>query len=585
MPLNRPPRPSRGPHRTGSRRAVLPALLALLAAGCAGSTPVVDGPAPPPPAPAEAPVAPADAPPSPADEAGAVAPSPEGGDSLAGPRMAPRRWWHLTMLAESGPTAVPGAGVDAAHELLAGRSPLREVVVAVIDGGVDIQHEDLDGVLWVNEDEVPGNGVDDDANGYVDDVHGWSFLGSPGGGSVDYDTYELTRLYAACTGGAAAAGLPSPGPDACAGIEAEYAEQRAETEAMAAQVTQIEQVYPVILQILGNAVGAEPTPENVAALASPNQQVMAARQAYLQLAAAGIDAEALAEQGESLRGQAEYGLDPQFDPRPVVGDDWLEYGDRSYGTPDVEGPDPAHGTAVASVIAAERDNGLGIEGVAAGARIMVIRAVPNGDERDKDVANAIRYAVDNGAHIINMSFGKDYSPGRDAVAEAIRHADESGVLMVHAAGNDGEDLAEAPNFPTRAYPGGGAASHWIEVGASAWTTVDSVAAVFSNYGAEHVDVFAPGQAIYAAAPDDDYGPNDGTSLAAPVVTGAAALLMAYFPELDAADVRAIILETATDLRAQTVVRPGEAGDPVPFAALSATGGIVNAEAAVRRALE
>jgi subtilisin family serine protease len=547
---------------------------------------VVD-PAPRTPAETAAPAgAPASGEPAAADTAAATPPSQQRpAQEPTGPRAAPRRWLHMSLLTESGPTAVPGAGVDAAYALLAGRSPAREVVVAVIDGGVDIQHEDLDGVLWVNEDEVAGNGVDDDGNGYADDVHGWSFLGSAGGESVDDDTFELTRLYAACTGGAAAAGLASPGEERCPEIEAEYAEERAETEALAQQITQIEQVYPIILQILGQAVGAEPTPENVAALRSPNMQVMQARQAYLELSAAGIDAEELAHQGESIRAQAEFGLDPDFNPRPLVGDDWLDYDDRDYGTPDVEGPDPSHGTAVASVIAAERDNELGVEGVASGARIMVVRAVPNGDERDKDVANAIRYAVDNGAHIINMSFGKRFSPGREAVAAAIRYADERGVLMVHAAGNDGEDLAQEASFPTRSYPGGGQADLWIEVGASAWTTVDSIAAVFSNYGADQVDLFAPGQAIYAAAPDDDYGSNDGTSLAAPVVSGVAALLMAYFPELEAADVRRILLETATDLRVQTVVRPGEAGGPVPFGDLSVTGGVVNAEAAVRRALE
>ncbi len=201
------------------------------------------------------------------------------------------------------------------------------------------------------------------------------------------------------------------------------------------------------------------------------------------------------------------------------------------------------------------------------------------------MANAIRYAVDNGADIINMSFGKAFSPGREAVAAAIRYADESGVLMVHASGNDGEDLALAPNFPTRTYPDGGQAALWIEVGASAWTSVDSVAAVFSNYGAREVDVFAPGQNIYAAAPDDEYGFHDGTSLAAPVVSGIAALLMAYFPDLEAAEVRSILLETATDLSLQAVVLPGETGGVVPFGDLSVTGGIVNAAAAVRRAMQ
>ncbi|MEN8375497.1 MAG: S8 family peptidase [Gemmatimonadota bacterium] len=590
----RGPATASAPHCVG----VFAAFTLLLTSACAGSVqaPSATGPAPVPPAPPATAGAAAggDAAAeqrSTQDEAGAGEEATNGaavtgeGGAPAGPRVAPRRWWHMSTLAEAGPTAVPGAGLDAAHELLADRSPQRVVIVAVIDGGIDIQHEDLDDVLWINEAEVPGNGADDDGNGYIDDVHGWSFLGRPDGQSVDYDTFELTRLHAACTGGAAAAGLESPGEAECADIAVEFDAERAEVEAVAAQITQIEQVYPVIVQILQGAVGAPPTVENVTSLDSPNPQVMAAREAFLQLEAAGLDAESLAEQGESIRETAEFGLDPDFNPRTLVGDDWLAYGHRDYGTPDVEGPDPSHGTAVASVIAAERGNGVGIEGAADAVRVMAVRAVPNGDERDKDVANAIRYAVDNGAHVINMSFGKDFSPGRAVVAEAIRYADDRGVLMIHAAGNDGEDLAVASNFPTRAYPEGGEAALWIEVGASAWTSVDSVAATFSNYGGREVDVFAPGQAIYAAAPDDDYALNDGTSLAAPVVSGIAALLMAYFPDLSPADVRTIILETATDLSGQTVVRPGEAGGVVQFGELSVTGGIVNAAAAVRRALE
>lgn len=563
-------------------RALLVLLFPLLSA-CAGASPEpAPSPAPQATEPAGEPEVRAADPPR--EEASEPRPADAEPAASVGPRAAPQRWVHMSLLAESGPTAVPGAGVDAAYELLDGRTPQREVVVAVIDGGIDIQHEDLDGVLWTNANEVPGNGVDDDDNGYVDDVHGWSFLGSPDGENVNFDTFEITRLFAACTGGAAAAGLESPGDEACVEIDQDFQEQRTEAEQLVLQIGQIEQAYPVIVNILRQTLGTEPTVETVSALASPDQQIMAARDAFLQLEAAGIDEEALAEQAESIRGRLEFGLDPEFNSRTAVGDNWLNYDDRGYGSPDVEGPDPSHGTAVSSVIAAERDNSLGLEGVANGTRIMALRAVPNGDERDKDIANAIRYAVDNGAHIINMSFGKDFSPGREAVAAAIRYADERGVLMVHAAGNDGEDLATAPNFPSRTFLDGSAANLWIEVGASAWTTVDSVAASFSNYGATQVDVFAPGQAIYAAEPDNGYGPTDGTSLAAPVVSGLAALLMAYFPDLDAAEVRTILLETATDLRSQAVVRPGDSGETVPFGDLSVTGGVVNGEAAVQRAL-
>jgi subtilisin family serine protease len=497
------------------------------------------------------------------------------------PAGAPERWWYETTLTGG----VPAAAIDAAHALLAGRRPAREVVVAIIDGGVDVTHEDLDGVLWTNARETPGNRADDDRNGYVDDVHGWNFIGGADGQSVNHDTFELTRLHAACTGAPAAGPLPSPGPTRCAEIALSYQEEVDEISGQVEQVDQIMQIYPLIVQALAQALGSEPTPEKVAAMRPVNTQIAQAQQLYLDLAAVGLDEEALAEQGDAIRALLRYGLDTSFDPREIVGDDYTDTAEKSYGNADVTGPDAGHGTAVASVVAAERGNGVGIDGVADGVRLMVIRTVPNGDERDKDVANAIRYAVDNGAHVINMSFGKAFSPQKPAVDAAVRYADERGVLMVHASGNDGEDLSTSESFPTRTYGDGGSASLWIEVGASNWEAADALAAPFSNYGAREVDLFAPGVAIRSAAPGNEYEPNDGTSLAAPVVTGVAALLMTHFPNLDAAAVKEILLETATDRRDTMVTRPGPAGGLVRFGELSATGGILNAEAAVRRALQ
>lgn len=213
---------------------------------------------------------------------------------------------------------------------------------------------------------------------------------------------------------------------------------------------------------------------------------------------------------------------------------------------------------------------------------MSVRAVPNGDERDKDVANAIRYAVDNGADIINMSFGKSYSPHKDVVDAAVQYADSMGVLMVHAAGNDGANVDSTDNYPSPYYEGGGKAQRWIEVGASSWKGGKKLAAPFSNYGAERVDVFAPGHSIYSTVPDDKYERNNGTSMAAPMVSGLAALIMAYYPSLSATEVRSVILETATRYRDQPVSRPGDS-ETVPFGTLSDTGAIVNARAALQRA--
>jgi subtilisin family serine protease len=458
------------------------------------------------------------------------------------------------------------------------------VIVAVIDGGVDTEHEDIENVLWTNRGELPGNGVDDDENGFTDDINGWNFLGGVTGESVNFDTYEVTRLHGACLGEAAGNGTPRPDDDLCAEVAEAHAAEVVEMTELAEQITQIEQIYPVVVQLLRRALGTEPTIQNVTELAPLDPQLVQARGIYLQLASAGIDETVLAREGESVRGRLEFGLDTGFDPRPIVGDDYEDLAQRAYGNPDVAGPDPSHGTSVASVVAAERNNGIGLDGAGDGIRIMAIRAVPNGDERDKDVANAIRYAVDNGAHIINMSFGKDYSPWRDVVEDAIQYAEERGVLLVHASGNDGRDLSEGYNYPEHRHGDRGTAELWVEVGASGWQGADSLAASFSNYGAAQVHVFAPGVAIYAASPGNDYSPSDGTSVAAPVVSGIAGMLMAYFPELSAAEVRAIILETATDVGANVVARPGAPEETVPFGELSATGGIVNAAAAVERAM-
>src|SRR5918993_757712 len=304
----------------------------------------------------------------------------------------------------------------------------------------------------------------------------------------------------------------------------------------------------------------------------------------LRLADAGITPAELEKAKEDVETKTKYGLNPAYDPRTIVGDDYANPTERRYGNGDVMGPDARHGTHVAGIIGAVRGTTGGVDGIAPNVKLMMIRTVPDGDERDKDIANAIRYAVDNGAQIINMSFGKGYSPEKAVVDEAVKYADSKGVLMVHAAGNDGENLAEKPSFPTPAYVGGGRPNNWIEVGASSWKPLDSLAAPFSNYGKAQVDVFAPGVDILSTVPGGGYERESGTSMAAPVVSGVAALLMSYYPTLSAADIKRILLESATRYAGQRVVRPGaENGEQVPFGSLSATGGVVNVYAAVKLA--
>jgi subtilisin family serine protease len=501
---------------------------------------------------------------------------------------APDRWWMLDRERDG----VYGAGVDRAYaELLAGVQPRRTVVVAIIDSGIDVEHDDLRANLWLNDGERR-NGRDDDGNGYIDDVHGWNFIGGADGDHVKEDTYEVTRLYASCRmrfADADSARLPAPQQveyGRCSVISDAYYDKREETEQMLPQIRQMNQVVTQVVQLLRQQLGTDSlTRERVRALTPLRSEVFQAQQIWLQLNDNDITPAMIERELERLEGLMEKGLNPEFDPRPIVGDDYTNATQRVYGNADVTGPDASHGTGVAGIVGAVRGNDLGVDGIAPAVRLMAIRAVPDGDERDKDVANAIRYAVDNGAHIINMSFGKGFSPEKAVVDAAVRHADERGVLLVHAAGNDGNDLAVEENYPNRTYLSGDTARLWLEVGASSWRGPDRLAASFSNYGRWQVDLFAPGDAILSTAPGSTYESASGTSFAAPVVSGVAALIMAYHPELTAADVRRIILETVTPLGDRMVVRPGTEDEMVRFGELSVTGGIVNAHAALRRAAE
>jgi subtilisin family serine protease len=479
--------------------------------------------------------------------------------------------WHLL-----DPTAdrVPGISAERAHrELLAGRPVRDTVVVAIIDSGIEIDHPDLAGIIWTNPRERAGNGRDDDGNGYVDDVHGWDFLGGRDGRDVDNDTYEVTRLYAACR----APGVTEVAGAPCTEIRTLFETQRDELMQEDAAIQQFSAMAATLRTALQ---GREITIESLRALQTTDPQVIAARNAITRILAAGYPIDIIESQGAAVRDRLQYSFNPDFNPRTIIGDDYANFTERGYGNAEVEGPDADHGTHVAGIVGAMR-NGTGVDGVAPAVRIMVLRAVPDGDERDKDVANAIRYAVDNGARVVNMSFGKGYSPQKSVVDEAVRYAESKGVLLVHGSGNDGEDLNQAGNFPNAEYAGGGRASNWIEVGASSWHA-DNLAADFSNYGRGKVDVFAPGVDILATETDFGYGRKDGTSMAAPVVTGVAATLLSYFPELTAQQVREIILESAIRHTGQTL-RPGTEDQRVSFAELSDTGGVVNLYAAVQLA--
>lgn len=502
--------------------------------------------------------------------------------------QAPEDWF----LEDGEEGRLAGIGIERSYkELLKDKQPKRKVVVAVIDSGVDIDHEDLKPVLWQNDDEVAGNGTDDDGNGYIDDIHGWNFIGGTDGRNIDFDTFEITREYVRLRNQFADADLTTMS-------DQEKEEYAYFEEVQAAYETEIEEMMGLysnvggaleLLQaansIMRDALGKEDfTAKEVADFQSSREDVQQAKSVLLYFDQIGFGEVEIAKEYEKIEGYIEKGLNPDFDPRDIVGDNYDDPTERFYGNNDVEGPDPFHGTHVAGIIAAKRGNSIGIEGVAGHVEIMPIRAVPNGDERDKDVANAIRYAVDNGAHIINMSFGKEWSPQKYVVDEAVRYAESKNVLMVHAAGNDGANNDSTAHFPVPTFDASMAeAASWIEVGASSWEGPENLAASFSNYGKVEVDVFAPGVSIYSTVPNDKYDRADGTSMASPVVAGLAAVIMSYYPDFSATEVKDILMRSAVSYADQVVMLPGSEGTLVSFGTLSRSGAIVNAFQAIKLA--
>jgi len=489
-----------------------------------------------------------------------------------------------------------GVSAERAYSTLLKDKPSRTVVVAVIDSGVDIFHEDLKDVLWVNPGEIPGNGIDDDKNGYIDDVHGWNFIGGKNG-NVNEDTYELTREYVRLKAkyeNVDEKKIPKKN-------QAELAEWRDIKKKYETRSQEAQQQYTMYSTIYKNITFGNDTlktilnvekitPEMLDTLKASNPVIAFSKNAVsiiFQNFGQEVDVDdVLAELKEAVEYyevQALYGYNTEFDSREIVGDTYENINERHYGNNDVKGSDAEHGTHVAGIIAANRTNDLGIKGVADNVRIMAIRAVPNGDERDKDIANAIYYAVDNGAHIINMSFGKSYSPQKEVVDKAVKYAESKGVLLVHAAGNDSDNIDVKKNFPTRVFNDGKEARNWVEVGASSWGADEDFVASFSNYGKKSVDLFSPGVQIYSSIPENQYKNNQGTSMASPVVAGVAAILMSYFPDLTAIQVKEILTQSSRKFDGLKVITP-DTKEVVNFNSLSRSGGLVNAYEAVKMAM-
>lgn len=475
-------------------------------------------------------------------------------------------WGHLDLVADT----IPGMSVDKAYDEIIKNRKGTKTIVAVLDSGIDLNHEDLDDVLWTNTKEKAGNNKDDDGNGYIDDIHGYNFLGESYNEQLEY--VRMLRLNI--------------------GDAATLSKAKAKLDAKYNEALQGKQQYEQILQAVKNADASVKTylkkdtytKEDLADIKAADE-AMQNNIAILNQMFSIKDSipEVLKELNDGIKyytDQLNYNLNKDFNGRLPVGDDAYDISDVNYGNgnPKNRVDDESHGTHVAGIIAAERNNGKGVNGVANNVAIMSIRAVPNGDEYDKDIARGIRYAVDNGARVINGSFGKSFSPKAEWVYEAIKYAADNNVLFVHAAGNDGANLDDPTNgnYPNDQINNGPEmADNVITVGALNPKYGSELVASYSNYGKVNVDIFAPGTDIYSTYPNNAYEYSPGTSMAAPAVAGIAALVMSQYPSLSAAQVKKIILQSGLPIKT-TVILGSDGRKSGSLNEISTSGKIANA---------
>ena len=504
----------------------------------------------------------------------------------------PKNWYQL----DQATTGYYGISLDKAYSFVKSKKiKSKQVVVAVIDSGIDTLHEDLKPILWTNSKEIPGNGIDDDNNGYIDDVHGWNFLGGKDGRNVKEDSYEAARVY---TMYKAKYGDNIPADSSLTPVQRNEIEMyRKATEKMVGEVNPdeiafLKQLFPNFLKgdsVIKKELGKqEYNCTDFEKYTTLDIDAKRTKTFLMQLCKVNSSNELSNKQIiEELQGQlrkADAANNPPIEYRKeIVKDDETNINDRFYGNKDIMTATPFHGTHCSGIIGAVRDNNKGINGIADNVRIMMVRAVPDGDEHDKDIANAIRYAVDNGAQIISMSFGKSLSPEKNWVDDAVKYAEQKGVLLVHAAGNDAKNVDSTDNFPNAIYlDNGRKATNWITVGASGDPKNGGITASFSNYGKKEVDVFAPGVQIYSTIPGGNtYGNASGTSMACPVVAGVAALLLEYYPTLSAQQLKAAIEKSAVVIDKDVNV-PGSM-NKTKLSDLSVTGGLLNAYEAIKLA--
>lgn len=475
-----------------------------------------------------------------------------------------KTWSHLDLAKDT----IPGMSVEKAYSEIIKNKKGKTVIVAVIDSATDIDHEDLDDVLWINKGEIPNNGKDDDNNGYIDDIHGWNFIGD-----TYYEQLEYVRLLASGD---------KNNPRYTEAEEKYNLEFQKYSQLKINSSQLLQQVIDADNAVSKHLKKKDYSKEEVSKIKTEDQvlQESAALVNYI-LSLDNydtVDDFKKAVEGDlvTINTRLDYHLNKNHRGRKT-GDNLNDLSDVGYGN---NNPRPtvkkeSHGTHVSGIILAERNNNKGIKGIANNAKLMAIRSTPNGDEYDKDVALAIRYAADNGAKIINMSFGKSFSPHSDWVKDAIVYAASKDVLIVHGSGNDGHSIDVHKNYPNDAInKTSEIADNFISVGALTPRYGSDMVADYSNFGKMNVDVFAPGSEIYSLVPENEYESQNGTSMSAPNVAGVAALIRSQYPNLTASQVKQIIMDSGLPINTKVIV--GESREIKNLQDISKSGKIINA---------
>ncbi|MGH1384462.1 S8 family serine peptidase [Kordia sp.] len=503
--------------------------------------------------------------------------------------------WHFKDIYED---SIPGISLDKAYRELLKNKKGSTIIVAVLDTELDIEHKDLKNQIWINSDEIPNNNIDDDNNGYLDDIHGWNYLQTVQGGNIQYSRFGCTRIiekYKPIFENKTLQNIPSNKIKQFKEYQRAIKIFQKEKKYILEDIAAYKRIKNKFIEVDSLLTKYFPrknyTISEIDSISKiTNDSLLKPQLRFMKYYLKNnINPKWADENIKNEKIKLDTWLDFSYNDRKVQGDNIDDISDISYGNNNIQGSKRgSHGTKVMSVLAATRNNDIGINGISNSLKVMFLGVAPLGNEHDKDIALAIRYAVDNGAKIINMSIGKEFSMHPEWLEEAFKYAESKDVLIVSSAGNKSYDLNSEFDYPDDYNENGEYVKNFIKVGASSYKADSTMVWLSSNYSVKNVDIFAPGHKIYCLSRSRARN-SSGTSLASAVVSGIAALIRSHYPNLSAIEVKEIILESGISFDVD-VVQPypyGEKQPPnkIPFSSLSKSGKIVNAYNALLMAEE